>query len=332
MTEAKKPSKPLPTPKKSEDPAFASFTLDDKTGMGIPSVSRLLNRIDVQHTMRYRREKSSADTAPIQKPALPKEEAHPQISTTPAADLPSSRTQWFDLARVIANRSNSEASAGSTPSANPPSSDPAPVAMEKQAEIPLSIPLSAAPETAQAETALPSIQPSKRNRAKKAATVLARWKRESLSNSSDPIGRAASILLPAGATDLLFLSRHPLAKGDSFSVVATAAFTDNPQFIACWSGLKWAPDVVPELWKELISKGVVQLAPPGEKTLPSSERNVIRAAFGVRQEDWMIVLRSGTAEQARGILVVLSKGNLMEKMREVLPLLSLEPSSSKSAA
>jgi hypothetical protein len=157
------------------------------------------------------------------------------------------------------------------------------------------------------------------------------WTREDLSVGSDPLGKALVSLIDGGVSKALFLAIQS-TPGNTLPVFAASAAVNAGTKSAIWTGLRWDPQVLPDIWNQLVTVGYVELPPPGTMTNMHSARNVSRAAFDIGNEECLALVRVGTAQQCRGILVLTSRKSLIASVKQVLPLLSAAPVATKKTA
>lgn len=154
------------------------------------------------------------------------------------------------------------------------------------------------------------------------------WKVSELRSGSDPLGQAIASL--SGLSQALFLAVKPIAQSKTPDFVATAAVNAGSHG-AIWEGLHWDPTVFPEIWSQLVNAGFVELPPPGTMTHLQSARNVSRAAFDISNSDTLTIVRAGTPQQWRGIVLLVSRQSLINAMRQASSLFFALPQSKKSA-
>jgi hypothetical protein len=174
------------------------------------------------------------------------------------------------------------------------------------------------------------IQTVKRKAAAKPARTLIPWTAATLKGSADPLARGITALLEKGSKKALFLVMSAPAPGQTLPQFVASAAVGAGEHAAIWTGLRWDPRVVPDLWNHFVKAGVVELPPPGTNTVLTSARNVVRAAFGVTGEDWLTLTRVGPLEQCRGVLVTISGASVLGPVRAILPLIS-QPLAKKAA-
>jgi hypothetical protein len=146
-------------------------------------------------------------------------------------------------------------------------------------------------------------------------------------------------LLEKGAISALFLAITPPPAGSpvphflgtAAAFAPTGAATSKTK-LELWSGLKWDPTVVPELWNYFVRAGFVELSPPGTMTNVASTRNVVRAAFGCAPDEWLTLVSAGTPNACRGVLAILSKASLQHVLAGAMVLIGQNaPAGSKAA-
>jgi hypothetical protein len=223
------------------------------------------------------------------------------------------------------------------PSVKPPLPVPEPSHMPSSG-IEISITASDAPTTIEIETSSSPVQsepstptpiavaPPRIQRAQRKATrsiqPLIIWEVPLLESGADPLGKGIAIMLKRGATQALFLSITPPPSGSPVPHFVSTATVLPGTKLNLWTGLKWDPTVVPEMWNFFVKSGQVELSPPGTRTNQSSHRNVVRAAFGVLQTEWLLLVRVGTANACRGVVAFTSLQSLLTQLDEALPLLT----------
>ena len=246
MSSEKKPVPPVTLPMADES-GFSAFSLDDKTGMQIPSVTRLLNRVDIQRAMQDK--KTALTPAPFRAPVAP------------------------------------------------PAAPPKPVAVA---------------------AVLPA--QSKKQRTQ---VPLAKWKKEFLERSKENLSQAASQIVAAGGEHILSLAKNALLKSARDAWLANAAFTESAYFENCWKGLRWEAKSLPGILKILATEGVVEIEPAGPAS--TEEMASLRKVCGARPNEWVTLLRVGSASDFRGILLMISQKSVAEKARSLISSLATPP-------
>ena len=149
-------------------------------------------------------------------------------------------------------------------------------------------------------------------------TKLNHWKLDSLRTNSDPMGQGLVKLFESGATSALFLAIEAPPVGSKLPLFRASASIDALNREAVWGGLTLNPKWVAGLWNHLISNAYAELGPPGTMTDMQSIRNMIRAAFGVEDQEWLLILRAGPVSACRGILMIISKSTLVDQLPTTL--------------
>jgi hypothetical protein len=157
------------------------------------------------------------------------------------------------------------------------------------------------------------------------------WTLAQIRGGTDPLGRGLAQLMDRGATQALFLAIQPGPAGSPVPHFVSAAALQPKTKMDYWTGLKWDPTVVPELWNAFVKTGFVELSPPGTMTNVASARNVVRGAFGVEPEEYLTLVRAGPANSCRGVLAIISTKSLMTALGSAMPLISQLPSGAKAA-
>jgi len=175
---------------------------------------------------------------------------------------------------------------------------------------------------------VPVLKPAKR---KPPRAQLIRWDLATLKTGTDPLAKGLADLFQSGQVNAaLFLSILPPPEGSPAPhFMSTAAV--NPQGRSrLWAGLKWDPSLTPMVWNAIVKTASAELPPPGTSTNLQSSRNVTRSSFGVEPEEWLMLVRVGTPQNCRGILVILSKVSLIAEVQKNLQLFQT-PLTSKAA-
>ena len=156
---------------------------------------------------------------------------------------------------------------------------------------------------------------------RKAVAELIQWDLAKLKTGKDPLGQGLAQLFAKGVTSALFLAIQPPPEGSPVPHFLASAAVLPKDKLGLWAGLKWDPTVVPELWNYFIRAGQVELSPPGTMTNITSNRNVVRGAFGVDKDEWLMLVRVGTADSCRGVVALLAPKSLLPAVTAALPLL-----------
>ncbi len=236
-------------------------------------------------------------------------------------------------------------SAASVPVPTPPSS-PIPTAAPAQAEkveaAPREIVISdsaetlefelraqigsASPPSTEAPGEAPALSVAKVQRAKnverRSPERLKQWNSSELSSGTTPIEKALVVLMAQGGKSSLWMElKGALPPAESTLCFGGTAFLGSREQAETWTGLKWTPGLTPDLWEQLSSVRYLEFAPPGPETLVTSSRNLIRAAFGVQINEFLLLLPAGSQQGIHGVLAVLSQVSLVTIAKRVLPVL-----------
>ena len=151
---------------------------------------------------------------------------------------------------------------------------------------------------------------------------LVAWEIDQIKDGTDPLGKGLAIALEKGAKWALFLSiTDPPPNSPVPHFLATAAIAPKGKQ-DLWTGLKWDPMLVPELWNIFVRTGLVELSPPGASTNIRSNRNVVRGAFGVSAQEWLLLVRAGPASDCRGVLAIISERGIVPALKSAIDLIS----------
>jgi hypothetical protein len=172
-------------------------------------------------------------------------------------------------------------------------------------------------------TSVPKIQPSKR-RGHQNLQKLMIWDLHSLKTGQDPLGQGIALLFEQGATQALFLTIVPATEAGKFPDFVGTATIAPQEKLQIWTGIQWNPTIVPEMWNHFVKTGQIELSPPGTVTNLESHRNVVRGAFGIQPQEWLLLLRCGPITGCRGILAIVSKQTLMTQLDSILPLIQAD--------
>ncbi len=202
---------------------------------------------------------------------------------------------------------------------------------EKPPEVSKKKKLLPKPQVTQDLTKTPKIQP----RVKKLATEPQStqpvvWNLGELDVQKDSLALGLQNLFSAGAYSILFLAIQSDSSDASIPHFLSAATVKPQERLLLWTGLKWDPRIVPEVWNLFVKTGFVEFSPPGTMTNIMSNRNVIRGAFGINQNEWLALLRVGELAACRGVLAVISAKSVRPTLIETLALMN-KPSLRKAA-
>jgi hypothetical protein len=129
-------------------------------------------------------------------------------------------------------------------------------------------------------------------------------------------------LMDIGIQRALFLATGPASSGNAAPVFQASAALAEDDKIELWTGLKWDPAVAPDTWNLFVKGGLVELSPPSTQTNVKSNRNVIRAAFGVGKGEWLLLIRAGSAQKCRGVLAVVSSRPILNEIPQAASLIA----------
>jgi hypothetical protein len=200
-----------------------------------------------------------------------------------------------------------------------PRAPAAPARAPAPPSIPMTPPIPGTPGTA--PHAPSTVQPAAQRGRRDAPRPPTTWTMQMLKGGPDPLGKGLSILLDKGAGSALFLAITPPPPGAKIPhFAAAAAAQGTPEQIRIWTGLRWDPAVVPQVWNALLKSGFVEFHPPGNVTNADSRRNTIRAAFGLGGEQILTLVRVGPVAACRGILAIYSGRSLLLELGPILTL------------
>jgi hypothetical protein len=146
------------------------------------------------------------------------------------------------------------------------------------------------------------------------------------------MGQGIATMFEKGARSVLFLSIVAAPPGSPVPHFTAAAAVASQEKLRLWTGMRWDPTVVPELWNLFVRTGCVELGPPATLTNVKSNRNVVRSAFGAAPQEWLLLVRSGPADGCRGILAFVAERSLATELAAALAQLSARAPGSKKAS
>ena len=264
------------------------FTTDNTTtGVSIPSITQLLNRKSVQ--------KLSPSEPPLPpKKSKKKIRFNQKASATPPPFFAGNNTGSISIVPNVP-----------TPAENPKN------------ELLDSIQEPLTPSN-------PKIQSIKRSTPRAAKHPLLEWDMKTLRQNTDPMAETLALIFEQGASSALFMVIGP-AGPFGVPIFSSTATVNGKYRTGIWTGLKWDPSIVPETWNQFVKEGYAELSPPGTSTNRNRDRNVVRLAFGIEQDEWLLLLRAGPVTQCRGVLAIVSKRSLADYIHNVLKLIQSLP-------
>lgn len=280
------------------------FTLDNtKSGVSeMPSVSALLNRKKYEAA---NKNKSPFPTPP-DFPNSENEKDLPPIEADTTASLPIPAPDLGPTSPIENTRSGAV------------EDNAAPNHVEEISGIHLTE--EPVPPGPAAATSAIRIQPATRRARKNPVESLALWEPETLKNETDPLGKGLFLMIERGVKGALFLATISPPPGCPVPHFVSSAAMKPEQKLSIWTGLKWDPTVVPDTWNYFIKAGFIELTPPDTNSNQKSNRNVVRAAFGVQQNEWLLLVRVGPANACRGVLALISEKSILKELADALPL------------
>lgn len=315
-----------------------TFTVDsENTGLTeMPSITRLLNRKKLNKSNTYK--ETPAEKKPPSPPPTP-----PQKTPPP----PAIEEQLFDLepeAKPEDPPENpkkdspdeinlSDPSGGfeielsgsdSSPQETPPPTPQVPKKEDLKSELKPSPP---APSESTPVLKKAPIKPKETGLKKR----LILWDKNLLEKNPDPLAKGLVQLLKNGVNGVVFLAIVAPPEGSPVPHFVGTAAHASPDRLSLWNGIHWDPTVVPDLWNKFVNLGIAELGPPGSETLKTSNRNVVRAAFGVNSDEWLTLVRTGPQHACRGVLALISNDSVQSAIQAALPLLTQEVNSDHAA-
>lgn len=165
------------------------------------------------------------------------------------------------------------------------------------------------------------IQPVLRRSQAVPAKALNFWSEKTLKSGIDPLARGLSSLLGKGVKGGLFLAPTKPPAGSPVPHFVASAYFGGKDRLSVWSGLRWDPAIVPEIWNHFVKAGFIDLPPPGTTTNQLSTRNLLRGAFAIQSQEWLTLIRVGPPNSCRGVLALLSDKTLANELQASLALI-----------
>lgn len=148
------------------------------------------------------------------------------------------------------------------------------------------------------------------------------WSPDQLRSAKDPLGQGISALFSKGAESTLFLCLSPLRPGSRVPEFVATALSGDKSRRGLWTGLRWNPELFPELWNTFVRNGLLELAPPSAATNEMSHRSLLRSAFGLKPDEFLLLLRAGPLNACRGVVAVISRMSLVPSVADALALMT----------
>lgn len=270
---------------KSNEDVSTSFTLDSSpvSSEEMPTITRLLNRKSLKLQSTY----SAPPKAPLTI-ETPTEERSPVLEEvihispeTPTKSEISILLETFHPSSV--------------PEETIPSSEDA-ISLEPPAEA--------------TPTKVIRVQPARRRTDTSTWTPLHTWTRQELINLKTLPAEITREGLERGFEASCFLKLDQNSPQIPTPIFHTHAAIGKKELLQIWEGLKWDPKITPQVWNFIVKTGWVELSPPGTHTVVTSNRNVVRAAFGVQAHEWLTLIRVGSLTRCQGIIAAISTSSL----------------------
>ena len=163
------------------------------------------------------------------------------------------------------------------------------------------------------------IQPQSRKEVRPQSLEI--WETGMMDQSTDPVAQALKIFFDQGARSVLYLTMTPNPPTTIPLFVSSATLLPGMR-LETWTGMKWDPTLTPEVWNDLLKEGFLEYSPPADSTVATSPRNVLRAAFGLEPNEWLLLTGVGPQPYFRGILALLSEESLAGILKDTAAFLS----------
>ena len=155
------------------------------------------------------------------------------------------------------------------------------------------------------------------------------WTLDKLRSSVEPIQQGISVMFQKGTASALFLTIHPPQPGSPLPHFIGYATVGSVAKESIWTGLQWNPVSVPKIWNQFVREGYIELPPSANREY--NHPNLVRAAYGVSPNEWLLLARVGTEKACRGIIAFVSKETMTPYLRTVLPMLATSRSRGKKS-
>lgn len=175
-------------------------------------------------------------------------------------------------------------------------------------------------QSSSSQSTLLKIQPIRR-KTKNTIQPLHIWTFAQLKTGKDPLGQGIILLLEKGAKSALFLTVSTTTDESKAPLFQSSAIVRGNSQIGLWTGLRWDPNLVPETWNVFLKLGFVELTPPSAETNIQSNRNVIRTAFGITSEEYLLLVRVGPLTSMRGVVAFISTKSIATELPKAMALL-----------
>jgi hypothetical protein len=133
------------------------------------------------------------------------------------------------------------------------------------------------------------------------------------------------------------MESHPYAKGVERAVKGGASggivFTFDPTVQTyfgthtlgsgyrskLWIDLRWNSAWLPDLWKNMLRMGALEVGPPafGKINNSSGSRNVLRFALGAELKEWMSVFTLGNDKKPDAVIVIFSESSIQSQFEAI---------------
>ncbi|MDR3607674.1 MAG: hypothetical protein P4M08_09870 [Oligoflexia bacterium] len=153
---------------------------------------------------------------------------------------------------------------------------------------------------------VPKIQPvarrgNTRNLTSSSMSRMRLWKGAELAESPEALLKGVHTLSLKSSVRALLFSGSPLR--------ATAAYEPG-ELLSLWEGLTFNGEFFFDLWTEILNTGILNLG-QGKPTETGSRR-LFRNSLGLKPEDWLLVIRSGSGGTGK-LLILISDQELSAK-------------------
>jgi hypothetical protein len=155
---------------------------------------------------------------------------------------------------------------------------------------------------------------------------LREWSAADLASGQDSVRKGLALLAQkAPFKALVFLPRKTQERQtkEALPFQAVAAYGAG-ELARLWSGLSFSGELMPDLWKEILEAGFVEVEPSsstgaaGEER-ESSSRRLFRSFLGLPATSWFSVICHGRVGECLGVVVLITKKSCAQYLLEAFP-------------
>lgn len=162
---------------------------------------------------------------------------------------------------------------------------------------------------------------------------LPQWDKPTLERATDPFQKGVNRLIKSGAYQVLLLTPAQPMKNAAAQISFTACcayVTVECEQEQLWRGLSLEPKLISDVWKLIFTRGSFEI-PPSTSHHSSPKKDsasFLRKAFGLADNDWLILVRCGAPNNCTGILALVSKTSIFSEIATAFSAPNSRPASS----